>query len=250
MRFRVLCLLLALLRHKLRIVVLVVLSIAMLMCANTSLVQATVDYTVSSETYEWDGYAPAPHLWGDDEYMSYTLPFVFPFYGTTYTTIYIGTNGYITLDSGETAYDVWPHFLAHPMIAVMGEDLMSTYLLGGVYVREYPNYVNVLWYMQPKGMGPDRDLMLVRLYDTGNIFVSYADWVSPDIHGSDAVAGVSKGDGSTYITISPSDETAFLFTYISLEPGVPEFSLTIPVVTSLAATIYLALRKRIGKKPE
>ena len=31
---------------------------------------------------------------------------------------------------------------------------------------------------------------------------------------------------------------------------VPEFSLTLPVVTSLAAAIYLALRKRIGKKPE
>lgn len=32
--------------------------------------------------------------------------------------------------------------------------------------------------------------------------------------------------------------------------GVPEFSFTLPVLTSLAAVMYLALRKRIGRKPE
>jgi len=32
--------------------------------------------------------------------------------------------------------------------------------------------------------------------------------------------------------------------------GVPELSLTVPLVTSLAAVIYLVLRKRIGKKLE
>jgi hypothetical protein len=32
--------------------------------------------------------------------------------------------------------------------------------------------------------------------------------------------------------------------------GVPEFSIAVPLVTSLASVIYLAIRKRIGKNPE
>ena len=164
-------------------------------------------YTVSDATYEWEP-AGTELLSGDDRYTSYMLPFDFPFYGSTYNTIYVCTNGYITLDYGLSSYRPGDYFLDRPMIAVMGEDLVTT-----IYVTEHSNYVTILWYGRPYGMYPDRNLMLVRLYDNGDIYMSYADWVSPDYWGRDAVAGVSKGDGSTYVTISPSDNTAFLFTY-------------------------------------
>ncbi|MBA7492495.1 hypothetical protein ES702_03045 [subsurface metagenome] len=146
---------------------------------------------------------------GDDSYGTYTLPFEFPFYdGNTYDTIYVCTNGYITLDSGLSSYNPGNYFLDSAMIAVMGEDLVST-----VYAIDHGSYVTILWYGRPYGMYPERDLMLAQLYDNGDIVFSYADWVSPDYWGRDAVAGLSRGDGSTCITISPGDETAFLFEY-------------------------------------
>jgi hypothetical protein len=163
-------------------------------------------YTTSEETYAWE-LAGTELISGDDTYTSYTLPFDFPFYCENYTTIYVCTNGYITLDYGLSSYNPASYFLDRLMIAVMGEDLVST-----VYVTEYSDHVTILWYGRLYGMGSDRDLMLVRLYDNGDIYMSYADWVSPDYWGRDAVAGVSKGDGSTYAEISPSDNTAFLFT--------------------------------------
>jgi filamentous hemagglutinin family protein len=40
----------------------------------------------------------------DDSYVTYSLPFAFPFYGTTYTTAYIGSNGMITFGTGTSQY--------------------------------------------------------------------------------------------------------------------------------------------------
>lgn len=188
-------------------------------------------YTVSDVTYEWET-AGTELFSGDDTYASYTLPFDFPFYGSTYDTIYVGSNGYITLDYGLTTYRPGDYFLEHPMIAVMGEDLVST-----VYVTEYSNYVTIMWYGRPWGMYPDRDLMLVRLYDNGDIFMSYSDWVSPDYWGRDAVAGVSKGDGSTYVTISPSDNTAFLLTYGLITVEITDVSYTVESIPYFFETV-------------
>jgi hypothetical protein len=157
-------------------------------------------YTVSDATYEWEPAGTELFSGGDDTWASYTLPFDFPFYCEDYSTIYIGSNGYITFDQGFSQYyGLWDLFLDHPMIAAMARDLVTT-----VYVTDHGNYVTILWHGCPYGQPPDRDLMLVRLYDNGDIFMSYADWV-------DGIAGVSKGDGSTYAEISPSDNTAFLF---------------------------------------
>jgi filamentous hemagglutinin family protein len=40
----------------------------------------------------------------DDQFFSYSLPFGFTFFGTTYSTAYISTNGLITFDNGTTEY--------------------------------------------------------------------------------------------------------------------------------------------------
>jgi hypothetical protein len=188
-------------------------------------------YTANEVAYEWE---PAgTYLFdGDDTYASYTLPFSFPFFESTYDTIYVGSNGYITLDSGLSSYNPASYFLDRPMIAVMGEDLVST-----VYVSDHGTYITLLWHGHPYSMGSDRDLMLVQLYDNGDIFMSYADWVSPDYWGHDAVAGVSKGDGSTYVTASPSDNTAFLFTYGLTTVEITEVSYTVSSIPYFFETV-------------
>lgn len=40
----------------------------------------------------------------DDTAIARTLPFSFPFYGSNVSTVYVGTNGYITLNGGDSTY--------------------------------------------------------------------------------------------------------------------------------------------------
>lgn len=162
-------------------------------------------YTVTSIPFTWD---PTGTLLfsGDDTYGTYTMPFSFPFYGNNYNKLYIGSNGYITFDHGHTSYSpstIWNTiFLVSPTIAVMGKDLVSQ-----VYVSNHGNYVTIRWYGRAYGNPPDHDLMQVQLYDNGDIIMSYTDWQSTQC------AGVSKGDGTTYVTITPASGTSFQFLY-------------------------------------
>jgi hypothetical protein len=162
-------------------------------------------YTVTSIPFTWDSTGTMLFS-GDDSYGTYTLPFSFPFYGNNYNTLYIGSNGYITFNHGYTSYSpstIWNNiFLLTPTIAVMGKDLVST-----VYVSDYGNYVSIRWYGRAYGYPPDHDLMQVKLYDNGDIIMSYNDWQFTP------VAGVSKGDGTTYTTITPASGTSFQFVY-------------------------------------
>ena len=41
---------------------------------------------------------------GDDDYWTLTLPWIFTYLGTSYTTLYVGTNSYITFTAGSTQY--------------------------------------------------------------------------------------------------------------------------------------------------
>src|SRR3990170_1893462 len=176
-------------------------------------------YSVSSISYFWET-GGTPIFSGDDTYGTYALPFSFPFYGTNYNTIYVGSNGYITFNQGYTYYtdsSIWNMFLTTRTIAVMGSDLVTT-----GYVTDHGNYVTIRWYGRAYGVPPDHELMLVQLYDNGNILVSYTDWIS-------GRAGVSKGDGATYITISPADSTAYQYTY---EHTTMEYRLVSYTVTS------------------
>jgi subtilisin family serine protease len=170
----------------------------------------TKTYGVENPEYFFEApNVPTMLFSGDDTYAAYTLPFSFPFYdGEDYTTIYVGSNGYITLDAGLSSYNPSAYFLDHPMIAVMAEDLVTT-----AYAIPHGNYVTILWYGRLYGETSTRDLMFAQLYDNGDIIMSYADWVSPDYWGRDAIAGLSKGDGSTSVTISPTASSAFQFTY-------------------------------------
>lgn len=162
-------------------------------------------YTVTALPFSWEDKGTLLFS-GDDSYGTYTLPFAFPFYGNSYTKIYVGSNGYITFDKGYTSYSpstIWSNiFLKVPTIAPMGRDLVSQ-----VYVADHGDYVTILWYGKAYGYPPDHDLMLAKLYSNGDIVFAYSDWLSTP------VAGVSKGDGTTYVTITPEDNTAFQLAY-------------------------------------
>jgi PKD repeat protein len=59
------------------------------------------NYTAASDTYQWvDTTGMSTVALGDDAVSgAITLPFSFPFYGTNYSSLYISSNGFVTLGS-------------------------------------------------------------------------------------------------------------------------------------------------------
>jgi subtilisin family serine protease len=167
-------------------------------------------YTASNESYEWTPEG-TEYFFGDEVYMEYVLPFSFPFYGETYNRIYVGTDGYLTFDQGRIACsdsDIRNIFATEPTIAVMGKNLEEV----TVYIENHDDYITIVWHGCPAGYMSaieEHDLMLVKLYATGEIVMSYYDWLG-------GIAGVSKGDGTTNTKILPLDATQFNFTYSNI----------------------------------
>ncbi|OGF04866.1 MAG: hypothetical protein A2509_07710 [Candidatus Edwardsbacteria bacterium RIFOXYD12_FULL_50_11] len=65
----------------------------------------TANYTKSTATYSWDASATtATGLTGDDQSVSKSIGFAFNFYGTSYTTVNICSNGFLNFGTSSTAY--------------------------------------------------------------------------------------------------------------------------------------------------
>lgn len=61
-------------------------------------------YNMTEEPYAWAETSTPLTFSGDDNALSLSLPFSFPFYGQSYQQLYISTNGLITFGTANTAY--------------------------------------------------------------------------------------------------------------------------------------------------
>ncbi|TAK08866.1 MAG: hypothetical protein EPO39_03635, partial [Candidatus Manganitrophaceae bacterium] len=61
-------------------------------------------YTMTSEPYAWVDAPTILALSGDDSALGVPLPFSFPFYGQSYSQLYVSTNGLITFGGPNSAY--------------------------------------------------------------------------------------------------------------------------------------------------
>lgn len=61
-------------------------------------------YNMRQEPYAWAETSTPLTFSGDDNALSLSLPFSFPFYGQSYQQLYISTNGLITFGTANTAY--------------------------------------------------------------------------------------------------------------------------------------------------
>ena len=98
---------------------------------------AKTDSTTYMRIYlpnEWisDGTAMGWHA--DDMSWSYTLPFDFPFFGTTYTTIYISSNGLIAFTGPDSTYSNSIPNLAGKLAIAPAWDDWETYAPHDVYI--------------------------------------------------------------------------------------------------------------------
>ena len=114
----------------------------------------------------------------DDCFNAYRLPFTFRFYGTNYTTAYVGTNGYITFRSGDSVWvETLDAFANQPRAAAFFDDLYGGRGNGGTYVntalpgRFVVTYSNVPHYYF--GTAAQTNTLQITLFQDGRILFAY-----------------------------------------------------------------------------
>jgi len=177
------------------------------------------NYSVSYPAYVWlegvDG-GTNLHLMDDDS-RSRTLPFNFSFYGVNYTTLHVGSNGYVSFAAAATdsSNDAIPSTLTsnHYLIAPLWDDWLPTPpAYDNVYVKEYesPGRFVATWndITSPGGL-PSRSTFQLILYESGDIRFNYQ--MVRRTHGY--TIGLNKGDGVYYNSIAsvPGNQSSILF---------------------------------------
>jgi uncharacterized protein (TIGR03437 family) len=147
---------------------------------------------------------------GDDDTRELTLPFAFPFFGATYTQVFVNSDGNLTFtagDSASTGRSLGRMTAGPPRISPLFDDLDPALTAGGVRTLADATRVVVSWAGVPEfqaaGIGV-RQTFQVRLYPDGRIEFSYS-----GIDASSAVVGIAPGNlrGSTTLVDFRNDAT-------------------------------------------
>jgi hypothetical protein len=134
---------------------------------------------------------------GDDDFLEVTLPFAFPFQGSTYTSVFVNSNGSLTFGAGdiESAPAV-PLFLdGPPRIAPLWTDLAPMYG-GTIVLAQEPGSWSVEFRNIPE-IGTitidDNNTFKVTLSASGKIEVRYAQTANSALP---RLVGITPGGGA------------------------------------------------------
>lgn len=145
----------------------------------------------------------------DDQSWNYTLPFSFPFYDTTRTTVWVCSNGFLDFTSNNTdPTNTTAEMRTRVMVCGMWDDI-RTDMAGqpgeDIYVYQPDaNSVVLRWVGETYGTGYPVNFA-IRLYSDGRISFDYGSGntnLTPTV-------GVSSGDGVHY-TLSAHDGSSVL----------------------------------------
>jgi hypothetical protein len=111
---------------------------------------------------------------GDNGYRELALRDAFPFFGSLYDRIFVGTNGYITFTQGDTSSRPSASaFSAQlPRIAPLWGDLDAS-AAGGIYFSELPGRTVITWQAVAQVQFPGSSTFQVVLYNDGRIAFTY-----------------------------------------------------------------------------
>lgn len=114
----------------------------------------------------------------------------FPFYGTSYDQVYVGTNGYITFTQGDTAARPSATSLATelPRIAPLWADLIAT-SQGSIYFNRLEGRYVITWNAIAQSQFTGTSTFQVVLYDDGRIAFVYK-----KIKARSSLVGISPGN--------------------------------------------------------
>ena len=127
---------------------------------------------------------------GDDASEMVALPFEFTFYGQSWDSVYVGSNGYLTFGGSDTGYSesIGVHF-AMPRISALFDDLNPN-AGGAVSYRDLGSRFAVSWVAVTEYGTSNENTFQVVLHASGEIEIG---WQQIDV--SDAVVGLSDGGG-------------------------------------------------------
>lgn len=146
----------------------------------------------------------------DDDARLVELPFVFPFFGARYRSVYVNSDGNLTFnepDTSTSARSLGRVTAGPPRIAPLFRDLDPSRAAAGVHVLLEPDRVVVSWVSVPEfvefGTGA-RQTFQVRLYAGGRIEFAYSGVTSRT-----AIVGIAPGglQGSTAVVSFLSGST-------------------------------------------
>lgn len=183
---------------------------------------AVFDYSYIEVPYNWiDATGGTELLLSDDGYSTQTLPFSFPFYDSSFSTIYVGANGYLSFaDSSPNDYsnDLIPSADADNayLIAPFWDDLRAASGGGGghIYVQSFGDYWVAEWLDIEHYSGGSNIVgtFEVILFSNGSITFQY-DYISYTAGGY--TIGLNYGDGATgnslTVITTATNEYALLF---------------------------------------
>jgi subtilisin family serine protease len=174
----------------------------------------TVDFTVSRRSSKFgyqcwdlsasyiDGTTTLP-LSGDDTAAQVALPFAFPFYGKSYTTAYVATNGFLNFLGPQTTHNNYtipfpdvPNAAVYPLwddLVVDGSASVRTALVGQAPQRRFAvEWRNVAF------VGTDlRVTFEAVLSEDGHVVLQYKDIPGDGrARGNSATIGIENEDGS------------------------------------------------------
>ncbi|HEY0139715.1 MAG TPA: Ig-like domain-containing protein [Thermoanaerobaculia bacterium] len=143
----------------------------------------------------------------DDDYYPYTLPFSFPFFGTTRTQAYVGTNGYITFDAGDWTYtETLPRFSSLPRISAFFDDLYGR-STGAMYVNATLPGRFVVTYdrVQHFSWGGSNTIQIT-LFADGRILFAFRGITAIN---TGSITGITPGPNSPFEQVDYSASTNF-----------------------------------------
>jgi alpha-tubulin suppressor-like RCC1 family protein len=157
---------------------------------------ASNGYSYTTQPSSWLTGGTAQNIRGDDTGKSYTMPFGFPFYGTTYTSVYVSSNGLMRFDTSDTSYtNSGTSLKAKVAIAPLWDDLITSNRTGDdIYVFQ-PDADSICFRWQAITLSGSYDTNFEAiLYKDGRIKFNYG----AQVGGLTPTIGISKGDGTTF----------------------------------------------------
>ncbi len=164
-------------------------------------------------------------LWtnSDDVFEQFPLPFPFTFYGQTYTDAFVGSNGYITFNEGDTTYiEALESFASLPRISAFFDDLYGARGDGAVYVNSsLPGRFVVTHLDVPHFSDGGSNTLQLQLFADGRILFAFK-CISSTTTGS--ITGLTPGPSAPLLQAdfsqTPTFETpagASVFEYFTSE---------------------------------
>lgn len=128
---------------------------------------------------------------GDDASSAISIPFSFEFYGQTWTSVYVGSNGYLTFGVSDTTYNesLGAHF-SLPRISGLFDDLNPT-AGGTVSYRDLGSRLAVTWLGVAEYGTSNSNTFQIILDSNGEITIA---WLGIEVQ--DAITGLSPGTGT------------------------------------------------------